>query len=413
PIRRRLTAAGYRSERRTFQEEIAPVHYELADLLLQRAKTKNDQHDLNAVLKVLEQLKAAELENYFQDDCVADFSRLTTVKNIIDSRTAVLYPVLLPDRSELLFSFADGLRAFAIPVKGETINEQAKLFRARVASRHERYQGHARQLYDWLIAPAEAALAERGIDTLVIVSDGTLRNIPFAALHDGAGFLVEKYATAVIPGLTLTAVRNISRGKNTKILLSGVSEPMQGFSPLPRVPWELENIRALYGGRTLLNKAFTPAALEKELARIPYSIVHIASHARFHADPRKTFLLTYEGGLHMNRLEQLMRLGQFRDKPVELITLSACETARGDDRAALGLAGIALKAGVSSALASLWVVKDRAAAELSVAFYRQLKHAPGLTKARALQRAQQSLLNRPRYRHPNFWAPFLLIGNWL
>ncbi|MCP4695334.1 MAG: CHAT domain-containing protein, partial [Gammaproteobacteria bacterium] len=363
-------------------------------------------------------LKAAELESYFQDDCVADFvanfPRLARVQDIIDSRTAVLYPVLLPDRSELLFSFADGLHAFAIPVKGETINEQAKRFRARVIiSLHEHYQGHARRLYDWLIAPAEARLAEHNIDTLIIVPDGMLRNIPFAALHDGAGFLVEKYATAVIPGLTLTAVQNISRGENTKILLSGISEPRHGFSPLPHVPWELENIRALYGGRTLLNKAFTPAALEKELARVPYSIIHIASHTHIHADPRKTFLLTYEGGLRINRLEQLIRFRQIQDKPVDLITLSACETAGGDDRAVLGLAGMALKAGVSSALASLWVIDDRAAAELSVAFYRQLKHAPGLTKARALQRAQQSLLNRPRYRHPNFWAPFLLIGNWL
>ncbi|MCP4702755.1 MAG: CHAT domain-containing protein, partial [Gammaproteobacteria bacterium] len=409
PIRRRLTAGSYRSKRRTFREAVVPVCYELADLLLQRAKTKNDQQDLRAVPDVLEQVKAAQLENYFQDDCVANFQRLTPVKKLIGSRTAVFYPILLPDRSELLFSFTDGLHAFAIPVKGETINEQAERFRVRVtAPRHKRYRGPARRLYDWLIAPAEAMPAKHGIDTLVIAPDGMLRNIPFAALHDGSKFLIEKYATAVIPGLTLTAARKISR-ENIKILLGGISEPMPGFGPLPRVPWELENIRALYDGRMLLNKAFTLTALEEELARIPYSILHIASHARFHADPRKTFLLTYDGNMHMDRLEQLIRFGQFQDKPLDLITLSACETAKGDDRAALGLAGMAVKAGANSVLAGLWMVDDTAAAELSVAFYRELRH--GLSKARALQRAQQSLLKHPDYRHPSFWAPFLLIGN--
>ena len=114
----------------------------------------------------------------------------------------------------------------------------------------------------------------------------------------------------------------------------------------------------------------------------------------------------------MNRLENLLQLSQSRDKPVELLTLSACQTAVGDERAALGLAGIAIKAGVRSALASLWFVNDEATSQLVIEFYKQLQN-PALSKAQALQNAQKKLAAQRNFRHPAFWAPFLLIGNWL
>lgn len=97
---------------------------------------------------------------------------------------------------------------------------------------------------------------------------------------------------------------------------------------------------------------------------------------------------------------------------MELLTLSACQTAAGDDRAALGLAGVAVKAGARSALATLWFINDQATALLITEFYHQLRD-PDLSKAKALQRAQLILLNDRRYQHPGYWSPFLLIGNWL
>jgi CHAT domain-containing protein len=120
--------------------------------------------------------------------------------------------------------------------------------------------------------------------------------------------------------------------------------------------------------------------------------------------------LTHDGRLRMDELEALIKLSRFREEPIELIALSACETAAGDDRAALGLAGIAVKAGARSALATMWLVEDVAAARLSASFYENLGQ-PGTSKAKALQQAQQGLLDE--YDHPFFWAPFLLIGNWL
>ena len=145
---------------------------------------------------------------------------------------------------------------------------------------------------------------------------------------------------------------------------------------------------------------------------MPYSVVHVASHAEFNRDVTNTFLLTYDGKLSLNQMESLFKPRQFRGDPVELLTLSACETAAGDERAALGLAGIALKAGARSALGTLWHVNDEASPILITEFYRQLQSGQ-TTKAKALQAAQQKLLSDVRYQHPFYWSPYLMIGNWL
>jgi len=137
----------------------------------------------------------------------------------------------------------------------------------------------------------------------------------------------------------------------------------------------------------------------------------MATHGVFGGSAEDTFLLTYDGRLDMNRLSDLIKIGRFRDQPVELLTLSACQTALGDERAALGLAGVAVKAGVRSVIATLWFVDDEATSATIRDFYRRLRQ-PGMHKAQALQQAQQALMAQSRFRHPAYWAPFLLIGSW-
>jgi CHAT domain-containing protein len=114
----------------------------------------------------------------------------------------------------------------------------------------------------------------------------------------------------------------------------------------------------------------------------------------------------------MDRLGETVGSTRFRERPIELLTLSACETAQGDDRAALGLAGVAVQAGARSALGTLWSVNAAAAAELLTDFYRELR-PDSVSKAVALQRAQKKLIADPSYGHPFYWSPFLLISNWL
>jgi len=163
----------------------------------------------------------------------------------------------------------------------------------------------------------------------------------------------------------------------------------------------------------LINAQFSLDNMRNALKKQAYPIIHIASHGQFEADPNRTFLLTYDGKITMDKLSEVLRLTQTGQQVVELLTLSACQTALGNERAALGLAGVALRAGVRSALATLWFVNDAATSQLTIAFYQYLQSHPKASKAQALQHAQLQLNQQRLFRHPNYWAPFLLIGNWL
>jgi CHAT domain-containing protein len=197
-------------------------------------------------------------------------------------------------------------------------------------------------------------------------------------------------------------------------MIRGLSEAREGFPPLLNVPQEVEQIEKTYAhSDSMMNEKFMHDAMGDALRKAPYTIVHIASHGHFDNDVRKTFVLTFDKHLTLDDLERYIRPSQLRDHPLELLTLSACQTAAGDDRAALGLAGIAVKAGARSAFATLWSVNDAASTELVGDFYTQLTTHPELNKAQALQAAQRKLLAEPRYSHPCYWAPYLLIGNWL
>ncbi|MFQ5776059.1 MAG: CHAT domain-containing protein [Kiloniellaceae bacterium] len=400
----------------SFQDSIRPVILGLADLLLQASETIEDRSQQQAMLaearSTVELLKAAELEDYFHDNCVAALRAKERKIDKIAPRTAALYPILLDDRVELLLSLPGGLSRITVPVPEERLRPVIVRFRRLLEKRTTRqYLAPSQQLYAWLIEPIEAQLAENEIATLVVVPGGLLNSISFAALHDGERHLIEKMAVAVAPGLTLIEPRPVAR-EPAVVLAGGLSEPVQEFSALPYVESELRALQNLFAGTLLENEQFLLQSVSRELEVTPYSVVHIASHAQFEPDARDSFLLTYDGRLTMDGLERFVKLSRFREDPVDLLTLSACSTAAGDERAALGLAGIGIKAGARSALASLWFINDRSTAILISRFYEELKK-PVNTKAEALRRAQLALMEIYRFRHPGYWAPFLMIGSWL
>jgi len=409
-------SASYGGRQTSFRETMGPVYFELVDLLLQRASSLQDPKQVGPYLiearESVELFKAAELRDYFRDDCVDTALSKVTQLDVLAKSAAVLYPIVLPDRIELLVSLPTGLKRVSIPVGMETLTQEVRQFRRRLEKRTTReYLPHAQKLYEWLIRPLEADLASFPIDTLVFVPDGALRTIPMAALHDGKQFLVAKYAIGITPSLNLTDPRPIKRD-NMKVLAVGVTEAVQGFPALPNVLAELQALHTLLGSETLVDKEFLAANLEKKLKDEQFTIVHVASHGEFGNEVDKTFLLTFDDKLSLDRLNQMVGVFRFRDEPLELLTLSACDTAAGDDRAALGLAGMAIKAGARSALATLWNINDEASVDLVIDFYRELKK-PSVSRATALQRAQIKMLENPRYEHPGFWSPFLLINNWL
>jgi CHAT domain-containing protein len=408
--------AGSMSSQGDFRDDSGRLYLDLADLLLQRAAADGDsaavEADLREVRSTVEMLKGAELADYFRDDCVAALKARTTGIDQLGQRTAAVYPIVFPDRLEILVSLPDGMKRYSVPVTATELDTEVNRFRSLLEKRTtNQYRRDAIKLYGWLIEPLEQDLEAQKIDTLVFVPDEALRTIPLSALYDGKDFLVSHYAVATIPGLTLTDPRPLPRD-NVQVLVAGLTDSVQGFPPLPDVEGEISRLHKLYDGQMLENNSFTLANFEQDLDKTPYSIVHVASHGKFDEDSSNTFLLAYDGKLNMDALEGFMAGTTYREKPVELLTLSACQTAVGDDKAALGLGGVAVKAGARSALATLWYINDQASSLLVTEFYRNLKQ-PGVSKAEALRRAQLVLLEDPRYHHPSYWAPFLLIGNWL
>jgi CHAT domain-containing protein len=409
-------AAGYGGSSASFRDTVGALYFEAVDVLLERARGASGGDQVAPYLvearQTVELFKVAELRDYFRDDCV-DTALSKVAKLDVVSRTAVVvYPILLADRLELLVSLPSGLKSVVVPVDMETVTAEVRQFRRMLEKRTTRqYLPHARTLYKWLIAPLETDLKQAQIDTVVFVPDGPLRTIPMAALHDGNQFLVNKYAIAITPGLDLTDPQPIHR-ERAKVLAAGVTEPVQGFSALPGVAAEIAALRTMFKGTTLMNGDFVEANLKKELKDEQFTILHIASHGQFGASPSQTFVLTFDTKLSMEQLDQYIGLFKYRDNPLELLTLSACDTAEGDDRAALGLAGVAVRAGARSAVATFWEVHDEVAAELVTQFYRELQDR-SVSRAVALQRAQIKVLSNPRYQHPGYWSAFLMINNWL
>ena len=421
PVRDDLALGHYNGFKdSSFRQEVGPLFFGLADLLLRQADSGVDSRSVQQTLRrardVIERFKAAELLDYFQDECIEQLRAAESRIDELAPNVAVLYLIPLPDRTELLLSFRDEIKSFKVPVSNAELVMTAKTFRNLLEDQTSpEHLPLARRLYDWLIRPIEHELESRPIDTLVLVPDGALRNIPLAALHDGQRFLIERYATAITPGLTLTATRSLRHRIPPRVLAAGLSQSVHDkFSPLEGVTQELDAIGSLFDTTKLLNEAFTTRRFMNEIRYNPYAIVHIASHGQFKTDAQDTFILAYDSKLTLTALREIIQPTRFRsDQPLELVTLSACQTAKGDDRAALGIAGVAIQAGAKSALATLWTVGDQAASELITEFYRQIRYTPGISKAAALRQAQLKLINQWKYRDPFYWSPFLIIGNWL
>jgi CHAT domain-containing protein len=404
----------YRGGRSSYRATYGLLYLEFADLLLRKAAGAGAAAAplLKEARDSVELLKETELQDFFRDPCVTSFEAKERSIDTVAPGTAVVYPIVLPDRLELLVSFGREQRQFTVAVDEARLRRDVKSFRGLLEKRTtNEYLPLAASLYDRILRPLDAVLVANRIDTLVFVPDSVLRLIPFGALYDGEHFLIERYATAIAPSLRLVDPKPLSLTARSALTV-GISQSVQGFAGLPNVKREVDAVRDLQGGKALLNDAFQRSRFEAELRTESYNLVHIASHGEFGSDPSRTFVLAFDGPLTMDDLERDIKFGEFREIPLELLTLSACETAAGDDRSGLGLAGIALKSGARSAMATLWSVNDRAAGDLVLGFYGALKD-PKLSKAHALQAAQLALLNEPVFSHPSYWAPFLLVGNWL
>jgi CHAT domain-containing protein len=382
-----------------FQDTIDPLYRELVALRLEREQIQPGQRttvvhpeNIGTALHQLDSLKLAELQNYFGNDCVVTAINPEPVTLVSEnSATAVFSSIILDDRTAIVVSFPSGQQQLAwIDQPRGTIRTAINQYRLSLERYFEEFDPqHAAQMYDWLIAPFATALQSEQIKTLVFIQDSILRSVPMAALYDGVNqqFLVEKYAIATTPSLTLTDLKPIDR-RNLRALALGLTEARtvdgRTFPSLANVDQEIDAVTSeLSGSKSLLNQEFTRDRLQQELDTIAYPILHIATHGEFSTEPENTFLVTGDGQkLTIFELETMIRNARLGGQ-LELLSLTACETATGDDRSALGLAGVAIQAGARSAVASLWFIDDAATANIAAQFYSNLRTQPNFNKAQA------------------------------
>jgi CHAT domain-containing protein len=420
----------------SFRDDVEPVYRQLVELDLTEADSLKKAGDNNKSQKyiaqartVIESLQLAELNNFFRESCVE--AKAQEIDDI-DKTAAVIYTIALQDRLQVILSLPNqkSLTLHTVSLSSEELKKTVENVQRSLIttdSKVEAFLPIYKQLYDWVIQPVEAELAKSKVQTLAFVLDEDLRNIPMGILYDGKQYLLEKYAIALTPGLQLVNPKPISK-VGLRALTAGLSKirpnfpAHEGFKPLVNVEEELKQIEKLgVSSRELRDEEFTSAEIQKQTvaSRVP-PIVHLATHGQFSSKVEDTFILAWDRRINVKELGSLLRDNtQYQKTPIELLVLSACETASGDNRAALGLAGVAVRSGARSTLATLWAVEDKSTAEVMGQFYRQLEQArkTNRNKAQALQQAQLALKNQidlknPEYTHPHFWAPFVLVGNW-
>ncbi|MEL7333416.1 MAG: CHAT domain-containing protein, partial [Cyanobacteria bacterium J06560_2] len=348
----------------------------------------------------------------------------------------------------------DQLEVMLIPPSGDPIRRrqwgvtraqveevaQALRFQATNAmSRKGDYLAPAQQLYQWMLGSLEPEFAQLGIDNLAFIMDDGLRTLPIAALHDGDRFLVEKYSLGLMPTFSLTDLESASsdrwRERSTSEVLAMGASRFSSQPPLPAVEAELEMIsEELWSGEAFLNESFTLENLKTQLAQDRYSMLHLATHAVFNSgDWDNSYIQLWDEKVSLNQINEL----GLSEQEIELIILSACNTALGDLNSEYGFAGFAVNAGSEAALASLWPVSDEGTLGFMSQFYRQM--AAGNLRSQSLRQAQISLLQGnvsifngeligpdgtvlavvPElaesgnwdFSHPFYWSAFTMIGN--
>ncbi|MEH1832113.1 MAG: CHAT domain-containing protein [Nostoc sp.] len=406
----------------SFKESVEPVYRESVELLLQFQPTHRSQPILDKARQRIEALQLAELDNFFREACInAKTVLLDTLVDKDNPTAAIIYPIILPDELQVIVKIPQQpLRNYTVKKSQKEVEGIIRELREYLLEpdRTEEVQGLSQEVYGWLIKEIESDLKESGVKTLVFVLDGILQNVPMAILYDGEQYLVEKYAVALSLGLQLLAPKPLTQTK-LNVLAAGLVQPPQNFQqqfpPLPEIKSEFNSIsQAIASTTELLDRDFNSKNLESKVNAVPFNVLHLATHGQFSSRAENTFILATDGPINVMQFDSLLRRrDETRSQALEMLVLSACETAAGDNRATLGLAGTSVKAGARSTLASLWHINDKSTAILIGEFYRELVKTK-VTKAEALRRAQVKLLkDYPNYSRPGYWAPYVLVGNWL
>ena len=433
----------------SFRDNTIPLYRELVSLLLKvssenqmfssatkenivpsRKNNSNETNNIQKAIEVIDDLQLADLENFLRCD-LSQVVKLNRDSDEYAKDTALIYPIFLGDKFKVLYKLPENAwKQKEFSVSPSVVEKLATSFRVSILNRdsQEKFIQSSKQLYDWLIRPVEDQLSRerKTVKTLAFVLDGELRNIPLAALFDGQDYLIKKpYSLAILPGAQLFDLSPLNSQK-INILAAVVT---QEFPVLEGLSFERIEAKEILDGnkirysKLLRNEEFTQKNLREAIQSGKFSIVHITTHGSFSSDPEKTYLLAFDKDSNQKPVGTLLRAGDFSNslkvrrssdsRPIKLLVLSACETAQGDSRATLGLAGFAIRSGANSTLSTLWRVGYESTQVLMESFYENLRSSPNITKSEALHLAQKKLADNTDFQDPYNWAGYILIGNWL
>ncbi len=440
-----------------FRDVVKPLYRTLAqsrlELLQSGAITQKERpNQLSKVVETIDSLKLAELQNYFGNDCVLSALNPKQVDELLEDKnnsaafknTVFLSSIILDGKTGILLQSANRETKFKwiedVNQEGKdkivsTNKLEQKIAEFRDGLKKGREQINydtttAAELYDWIIRPfiKDGDISPDKVKTLVFLQDGFLRSVPMAALYDREQekYLVETYAIGTTPSLRITTPK--PRRSKQKALILGLTKSAtidgKKFEGLSWVNDEVSAVKEQFPNHSYLqDDNFIPDNFRQKLQKTTYPIVHIASHAQFGVIPEDTFIVTGNNKkITISELENSLQNLNSPSDSVELLALTACQTAVGNDRATLGLAGVALQVGVKSAIASLWSVQDASTSRLVKEFYQNYRQQ-GMSVSQALQKAQIKMINAKKlppsedmniaYDNPAHWAPMIVIGNWL
>lgn len=410
------------TEETAFSLYMREVFQSAVDVQLAGAQDGGAVIRVRSAQQILEAYRQAELQSVFGSECIP--ARDPLKPETLRPGEVLLYPILLPDRLELLYvAGGEGGAQFRRLPPNRNVNRQsvARLVETAVVSlsggEDDRWRAASRQLYDILVKPVEGELKDGSL--LAVVPDGALRSLPFSVLIDGEGrYLVQKTRVAIAPALAYSQAGGFDQAQNQQLvaaslelevrLPAGRFEKLEGTAAEARVAAVTDGQRI---DRSWVIENFNKADLVGALTRERVDVLHLATHASFNGRSDRAFIVANGEVILLSELRQILSQNRARGGELDLLVLSACETAVGDDEASMGLAGAAVQAGARSAIASLWPVSDAGTAELMKTFYARYRE--GRSKSEALREAQLALIAQGGdLAAPNIWAAFTLLGAW-
>jgi CHAT domain-containing protein len=420
-VRPLLPARDPLTEESTFSLHMRPVFEAAVEVQLAGSASSSESEQIAGAQRIIEAFRQAEIQSTLGSNCVPPRDPVKPAD--LRPGEILLYPILLEDRVELIFAerVDGGDPTYKRIAQGARVGRRtvARLVAAMANSvaygSDDGWRDGGRQLYDILIKPLEARL--RAGSTLIIVPDAPLRPLPFAALLAADGkFLVEKTRLSIAPALSysepgvehekapLVVAASLERDVS---LPSGFFPALLGAETEAKVAAGVEaNVRA-----GVFLEDFRREELARAMAANRPQVLHLATHAAFNGRSDRSFIVANGSAIPISELRGLLSGSRSRGELLDLIVLSACETAVGDDQASMGLAGAAVQAGARSAIASLWQVSDAGTVELMRGFYRNYRAGQG--KAEALRNAQLALISKGgEFADPSIWAAFTLLGGW-